>query len=172
MSLKLVNGRGQVGSYIRQMDLTGIYINHDVYVYHTWNVKDKSKNNQKKEYKKFQEFVNKTKSRIIFVSTKTENKTWYTYYKQKAEAYLLLNHNNSVVLRFPTFIGRPCKLFEPNPTPYGEVELISIPDVCSEIIKYSCLLPDSELNIRVINIKGELVSAKLIADILKFNSYE
>jgi nucleoside-diphosphate-sugar epimerase len=160
--MKLVNGNGQLGSYLKE--LSHLYDKIDVNIYHTWNVADKSQEVQKQEYEKFVTFVNNTVGRIAFISTKSENDTWYTWYKQKAEAYLLLHNKDCMILRLPTFIGTPCKIFEPEPTAWGNVELISIENAAREILKY-CKNYNG-LN-RIYNIKGEIISAQLVVDILK-----
>ena len=46
--IKLINGRGQLGSFLKQLE--NISIDKEIYIYHTWNIEDKSKNTQKKEF--------------------------------------------------------------------------------------------------------------------------
>jgi len=160
--MKLINGNGQLGLYLK--NLKHAYNKIDVTIYHTWNVIDKSKDAQQKEYEKFIRFVKKSTNRIVFISTKSQNDTWYTWYKQKAEGYLLSQYENCIILRLPTFIGTPCKLFQPNAKAWGNVELISVENAAKEILK--CCETHEGLN-RIYNINGELVSAQLVVDILK-----
>ena len=162
--IRLVNGRGQLGSALKKLDLS----NQQGFIYHTWNVSDKSESTQKFEYEKFIKFVSNVAmpyDKIIFISTNSQNDTWYTWYKQKAESYLLLNHKDSIVLRLPTFIGTPCKLFEPDADVWGKVELISIESAASKILE--CIKTIKDNKNRIFNIKGETISAQLVADILK-----
>jgi len=163
--MKLINGNGQLGAELfkqkRGLD------DDNVIIYHTWEVSDKSLEAQKAEYTKFTEFVDKYKHSlmdIVFISTKSENDTWYTFYKQKAEGLLLQTGLNVKILRLPTFIGKPCKLFEPNATAWGNVELISIENAATQIINHAERAFEKN---RVININGETISAQLVVDILK-----
>ena len=41
--IRLVNGRGQLGSALKKLDLS----NQQGFIYHTWNVSDKSESTQK-----------------------------------------------------------------------------------------------------------------------------
>ena len=104
--IHLINGRGQLGEQLKQ-----VLINHqtseEVYIYHTWNVQDKAEMPQQEEYKKLQSFVDThCNQKIIFISTKSEKETWYTHYKQLAEAYVLLHCKQSIIVRLPTIVGK------------------------------------------------------------------
>tara|TARA_R110001592_G_scaffold149354_1_gene374818 strand:- start:334 stop:831 length:498 start_codon:yes stop_codon:yes gene_type:complete len=163
--MKLINGKGQLGAALVQQKLGSD--NDDVIIYHTWEVSNKSLEAQKDEYTKFTEFVDKYKHslmNIVFISTKSENDTWYTFYKQKAEGLLLQSGLNVKILRLPTFVGKPCKLFEPNATAWGNLELISIDNAATQIIYHAKQSFDKN---RIININGEIISAQLVVDILK-----
>ncbi len=53
---QLINGRGQMGSMLKcYFEINEI--NTNAVVYHTWNIEDKSEEQQKQEYKNFQTFV-------------------------------------------------------------------------------------------------------------------
>ena len=163
--IKLVNGKGQLGSAITEISKT--YDGMPVSIYHTWNVADKSKLSQLNEYEKFTKYIDEhknSKDKIVFISSASENDTWYTYYKQRAEAYLLMNYDNCMILRLPTFIGKPCKLFEPNAKAWGNVELISIKTAAQQILEHIKLQNNKN---RIFYIKGETISAQLVVDILK-----
>ena len=160
--LHLKNGRGQLGSLLA---LQKMEIQRDVYLYHTWAVKDKSKTIQEKEYQKFKEFVDQhAEQEIAFISTKSRKDTWYTHFKEKSEKYLLTNCKKGFIIRRPTFIGKPCKLFsrDENIVPYGNVELITIEEAAAEIIR----LCNVDKRKRISEVKGEEVTAKLVLDIL------
>ena len=70
--IKLINGRGQIGNVLKKK-ICNINIDDDIYIYHTWNIDDKSKEAQKKEYKKFIYFVSQNKDKkIVFISTSSQ----------------------------------------------------------------------------------------------------
>ncbi len=48
--ITLINGRGQLGDKLLQA-IEGDNTEKNVRIYHTWNIDDKSKSIQKKEYK-------------------------------------------------------------------------------------------------------------------------
>ena len=99
----LKNGRGQLGDELIKANLQ---CNQDVYIYHTWEVNDKHPNAQYESLKRFKYFVDEHKSsRIIFISTTSENETQYVLTKHTAEAYLINTTSNGFVLRVPMFIG-------------------------------------------------------------------
>ena len=89
MAIILANGRGQLGETLRR-EMKDKQINEDVYIYHTWNIDDKSKETQRNEHYKFIDFLrDKKNSKIIFISTSSEKESWYVYYKHLSEAHLL-----------------------------------------------------------------------------------
>ena len=160
--LHLKNGRGQLGDLL---SLQRAEIKRDIYLYHTWAVKDKSETTQEKEYLKFKEFIDKhNKHEVVFVSTKSTKNTWYTHFKRKSEEYLLTNCKKGFIIRLPTFIGKPCKLFsgDKKVVPHGDVELITVTNAATEIIR---LCGDGKKK-RVSEIDGETIPAKLVLDIL------
>ena len=102
----LANGRGQLGEALKKRlnDFKPLDL---IYIYHTWNVWEKDNQSQKNEYDKFCNFVNKNKKKgkIVFISTYSTGDNDYVFYKQKAEAFLILNCDNCLVLRLPHLIG-------------------------------------------------------------------
>jgi hypothetical protein len=173
--IKLVNGRGQLGKALsKELEQTNYTLfrepgygdSEDVSIYHTWNVKDKSESTQSFELKKFIKFVDKSSSdqKIIFISTSSQKESWYVHYKQVAEAYLLTNHSNSLILRFPLFIGKGPVLGFKNKTmvPYGKMELISVGDAAHEVVQKIYY----NGNVRCFTFRGEVVNAQTIYKVL------
>ena len=166
--IHLLNGRGQLGRELQKLPLKECP--EEVYIYHTWNVGDKSELVQAREYEKFQEFVAQyANKKIIFISTYSTQENWYNHYKQLAEACLLINCINGYIIRLPTLIGKPLDTgilqgFRNGETEaYGEMELISIQDAAMEIFRrvtYSGL-------VRSFRVKGEIASAKLVKELLR-----
>jgi len=104
--INLINGRGQLGNILAEK-IKQIDTNNNIYLYHTWNIDDKSENAQIKCYNSFVDFVVKNKeNRIIFISTASTNESFYVLYKQLAEAYLISNIKDCLVIRLPTLIGK------------------------------------------------------------------
>lgn len=172
--IKLSNGRGQLGEYLKEK-IDQYQTDFDVTIYHTWKVphlysceSDKEEEIQKKEYLKLVEYSKSNPNdKIIFISTNSNRPTIYTYYKELAEAYLLLNHKNCIILKFPVFIGNGVikKLKTGELTPYGITEVITLEKVADTIfnfINYNSLK-------RVFIIEGEKIEAKTIVEILKIN---
>ena len=166
--IELVNGRGQIGTALKEI-LSKVDINTDVdvYIYHTWNIENKTKEAQQKEYKKFIEFVDNHKAKkIVFISTSSQKNNWYTYYKHFAESYLLLTNENPVVIRLPTLIGKGIfsSFKHENTAPYGTIELMSIEEAASIIIEKAV---KSE-TIKNFHVNGEKVSAKYVRQLILF----
>ena len=168
--VKLINGRGQLGEKLQY--LTKIKTLLDVAVYHTWQVTYSGDSNmseedvQKNEYNKLVEFSkNNPNTKIIFISTNSQRSSWYTHYKEQAEAYLLVNHKDCIILKFPAFVGKGIlpKLKAGEIKPYGTIELITLDKAAAlveEYINYSGLK-------RVFTIEGEKIEAKTVLEILK-----
>ena len=135
--IKLLNGRGQLGEAISSK-LKALSRDEDIFIYHTWNVEDKSEVIQRQELEKFVQFIDANMNeRIIFTSTYSQQEDWYVHYKQLSEAYLLNNCKNGLVLRFPTLIGKGIlpKLKNQQLTPHGTMELMSIDMAADHVIK-------------------------------------
>lgn len=172
--VKLMNGRGQLGEKLKS--LKQLKTSEKVFIYHTWKVpylhdpKGKEEEIQYIEYKKFIEFVDNSKtthpdSKIIFVSTNSQRSSFYTYYKELAESYLLLNHSNSYILKFPLFVGKGVleMIKSGKLNPYGVMEIITLDKVVEEI--KNCISRTGMK--RVFIIEGEKVKAETIAEVLK-----
>ena len=162
--IHLANGRGQLGDELKNYSDT--WGPEDVYVYHTWNVQNKTEKEQKQEYKKLQKFVDShIGEKIIFISTKSQRETWYTHYKQLAEAYVLIHCEASLVIRFPTFMGKGIieKFKNDDAKPYGEMELISIESAAKAVIG-ACAYSGIQ---KCIVVDGDKVPAQLVYDLVK-----
>ena len=164
--IKLINGRGQVGNILKKK-ISNLNIDDEVYIYHTWNIDDKTREVQFKEHEKFMKFVNQELGkRIIFISTSSQKDNWYTFYKHLSEAYLLSTNKNSVVVRLPSLIGKgTCAMFKNNTIePFGVMELMSVEDAV-DIILEKVTTPKVMNNY---HIKGERVSAKMVQQLISF----
>jgi hypothetical protein len=168
--VRIINGRGQLGEKLqRYASIKGLL---DVAIYHTWQVTYSGDSNmseemiQLNEYNKLVEFSkNNPNTKIIFISTTSQRSSWYTYYKEQAEAYLLANHDSCIILKFPAFIGKGIlpKLKSGEINPYGTIELITLDkaaETVEEYIYYNGLK-------RVFTIEGEKIEAKTLVEILK-----
>jgi hypothetical protein len=166
MSIKLINGRGQLGNSLAE-ELTFLEEKKDdILIYHTWNTEDKSRDTQKKEYEKFKNFVDLNQNKkIIFISTYSEKENWYNHYKQLSEAFLSLNCEKSISLRIPIIIGKGVlqKIKKNEVTAYGKMELITTHRAAQEILKYV----DYIGLIRNFRILGEKMSAVTVESIIK-----
>ena len=162
--IHLINGRGQLGRELEKFPLA--QYPKEAYIYHTWNLDNKSKGDQVKEYEKFKIFVdNHTSKKIIFISTYSTKENWYNHYKQMSEAYLLMNCDNGIVIRLPTLIGKGIlrKFKNENLEAYGEMELISISDAAIKIfekIGYNGV-------VKSFRIAGEIIQAKTVKEIIR-----
>ena len=172
--IKLLNGRGQLGEVISdklEALTTSPYQNSRLYdcdtlVYHTWNIEDKMESVQLNEFEKFASVVNRNiDKKIIFISTYSQQNDWYVHYKQVAEAYLLSNCEDGLVLRFPTLIGKGVlpKLKDEKLTPRGTMELMSIDIAADHVI--------NKLNyeglVKSFYFSGEKILAKTAQQLLK-----
>lgn len=143
--INLVNGNGQIGNFLKKK-IDSVNIDKPVFIYHTWNIDNKSDEVQKKEYQKFKEFVDKNKdNRIIFISTKSQKESQYVKYKQLSESYLIENCSDCLVLKFPTLIGKGVFHDFKNGTkqPYGIMEIMTLEEASENIlqnINYSGIL--------------------------------
>ena len=166
MTITLANGRGQLGRCLSTL-AGSMSCDEETYIYHTWNVADKSKEAQQKEYDQFVKFVDEhCDKKIIFVSTSSLKETHYTFYKHTAESYLLANSVKSLVVRLPTFISHKSVIrgfAEGKVKPQGTMELISVQDAAKSVLKY---INYSGL-VRSFTVYGQKMSAEYINLILK-----
>lgn len=166
----LVNGRGQLGEKLQQ--LTSINTTKDICIYHTWvvthnDINAESEDIQKLEYEKFKQFVcSNMDKRIIFISSTSTRNSFYTKYKELAETYLIGNHSDGIVLKFPAFIGKGLlqKLKTGEYKAYGILELITLDNVAKTISQY---INDQDYQKRIYYINGEKIAAETIMEIFK-----
>lgn len=166
----LINGRGQLGEKLQK--LTSITTNKDVCIYHTWvvthnDVNAESESIQQSEYEKFKHFVSANMDkRIIFISSTSARNSFYTKYKELSETYLIGNHPDGIVLKFPVFIGKGLlqKLKNGEYKAYGILELITLDNVVNIISQY---INDQSYQKRIYHITGEKIAAETIMEIFK-----
>jgi hypothetical protein len=168
--VKLINGRGQLGEKLQRLKNDNSELN--ISIYHTWKVPYISESitpdevTQKNEYLKLVEFSkNNPNTKIIFISTNSVRSNHYSHYKELAEAYLLLNHEKCVILKFPPLIGKGIlpKLKSGELKAFGIMELMTL-DKTVEIIESYISYEGSK---RVFTINGEKIEAATILEILK-----
>ena len=166
--IRFVNGRGQMGHVLRILQpefepkTAGMGM---VHIYHTWNPWDKGEDVQKSEYDKFTKYVDDHQDeKIIFVSTYCQNENYYVHYKQRAEAYLLANHPNGIVVRLPNIIGKKGiiqKLRDGTAQPFGEMEIISLEQATRRVMELAAY----EGLRRLFIVKGHKIPASVISDL-------
>ena len=168
--IRLINGRGQLGFALRK-HVDSFKTEKSACIYHTWHIDDKSLVTQKAEYKKFVDFVHehRLKEKIFFISTTSIKDNWYNTYKQLAEAHLLANTTDGVIIRLPTLIGKGVfeglKTGELDPT--GYFNLMSIDEATERIVQNITELLCGGKR-RVVRIEGEKVSARNVLHLIKF----
>ena len=163
--IKLINGNGQIGTMLCEK-VKSFFTKENTYIYHTWNIEDKSEKSQNREYCKFVNFVEKNKdNRIIFISTTSQKESSYVKYKQMSESFLLQNSENCLVLRLPTLVGKGVfyDFRDGNKEPFGEMSIATIPQACSfivENINYKGLC-------KVKSLAGHKIDAKLVYELVR-----
>ena len=163
--IKLINGRGQMGSVLSRK-LKNIKNEEEIFIYHTWNIEDKTYLTQKKEYDKFKNFVLENKeSKIIFISTNSQKEGAYVKFKQLSESFLIQNNKKSFVLRFPTIIGKGVFYdFKNNKkTPYGKMNIMSIEEACDLIINKLQYKGD----LKIMSFDGHKIKAELVYELVR-----
>ena len=163
--IKLLNGNGQMGNALKHK-LSFASVLEEVLIYHTWNIEDKSATIQQQEYLKFTTFVKKNKNkRIIFISTSSQKENSYVKYKQLSESFLLENHNNCLVLRIPTIIGKGVFYgFKDNVlSPYGDMNIVSMEQTCDFVSKN--LNYKGFLKIKTLN--GHKIDARIVYELVR-----
>jgi hypothetical protein len=165
MSIQLIDGMGQLGEVLSNK-INKIQCEKPTFIYHTWNVWDRSYEKQKNNYDVFVEFVLKHRQdKIIFVSTYSEENNFYVHFKQLAEAFLLSNHKDSVIIRLPNLIGNKGilrKMRDRQVQPYGKIKFVTLEDAADQILK----LINYDGCVKSFCMSGESVSAKLVNEIL------
>ena len=161
---QLINGRGQLGEILKKQ-IKPINLDTNILIYHTWNIDDKSEITQYKEYEKFIDFVKKHKDKkIIFISTKTKKDDFYVKYKQMAEAFLIENCHNCLVLKFPTLIGKGVitNFKTKKQSPYGIMEIMSLKK-CADLIIDNLNFKGQR---KILYFDGEHLSAELVYELV------
>lgn len=74
--IKLLNGRGQLGDALAErVEGLRTALGEDIYIYHTWNIDDKSEQAQQRCFEDLMAFVSRnSKEKIVFVSTTSNRK--------------------------------------------------------------------------------------------------
>tara|TARA_R110000744_G_scaffold53912_3_gene114803 strand:- start:263 stop:763 length:501 start_codon:yes stop_codon:yes gene_type:complete len=163
--ITLINGRGQLGDKLLQA-IEGDNTEKDVRIYHTWNIDDKSKSIQKREYEKFVNFLKREPedNKIVFISTNSQKDSWYVYYKHLSEAFLLTNREKCVIIRLPTLIGKGVfpllKSGELQPEDF--FNLISIDKAVKIILEKT----KNNNIVKSFHVIGETISAESVKNIL------
>jgi|18_taG_2_1085343.scaffolds.fasta_scaffold15925_2 hypothetical protein len=165
--IQLIDGYGQLGTKLKELlqKIPKHLHDEDVLIYHTWNIDDKSAYSQKKEYDKFIDFVDfNIDKKIIFISTYSQKENFYNHYKQLATAYLISNCKKGLVIKLPTIIGKGvCReIKNKDIKAYGQMELITLTHAAKSIL--DLIMYDGLL--KVINIDGEKIQAKLVEAII------
>jgi hypothetical protein len=162
--IKLANGRGQLGTILEEK-VGSIKCDENIWIYHTWNIDDKSQKRQLSEYNKFIDFVeDNKKEKIIFISTSSQKDNWYNYYKHLSEAFLLTSTDNCVIIRLPTLIGKGTfvDLKMGVSRPHGYFNLMTLKKACDIIIDKIFY----NGKIKSFHIIGEDISAESVKDIM------
>lgn len=165
--IKLINGRGQLGTALEKLIKDRNLIKEDIMIYHTWNFLDKSELIQKDCYDKFKSFVDDNlDSKIIFISTYLQTDNFYTHYKKLSEEYLLSRQKNGKVVKLPNLVGKGiCEKFRNEEVePFGEMELMTIDSAVKTILD----IVDSNSIIQKYRIKGTLIPAELVQELILY----
>lgn len=165
--IKLINGRGQLGTALEKLIKNRNPIRKDVMIYHTWNFLDKSETTQEDCYHKFKKFVDDNlNSKIIFISTYATAKNPYTFYKRLSEGYLLHEQKNGMVIQLPNLIGKGiCEKFRNEEVePFGMMEVITIEDSAKIILDFTSF----ESPIQKFRVKGTLMPAELVQKLILY----
>ena len=162
--IRLVHGKGQLGGALNNIrnSFNNEYSIKKFYIYHTWNVWDKSEEAQLESYNDFKKFVDSHKEgKIIFISTKTKEDTPYLKYKIKSEDYL--DFKKDLVVRLPNIIGKGvcAKFRDEDVVPYGRMELIRLNDAAFEIMKNLSL-------VGLLVVEGNVIDASIVKELIKF----
>jgi hypothetical protein len=162
----LINGRGQLGDGIYRLfgNLDGDFV-----IYHTWNVTDKSKNAQHKEYLKLKNALrnHEEKKLFVFISTTSQVNDYYVGYKRAAED-LVMKLPRWNIIRLPQLIGRGvCDGFKTNKLkPFGTMNLCSVDDASSFVLSKIFAKEENKIHEK----KGTRLEAKLVYDLIRYGA--
>lgn len=165
--IRLINGRGQLGNALSEL-ISEKDFPENLVIYHTWNFLDKSKETQRECYETFKRFVDENGGeKIIFISTYSESRNHYTYFKHMSEEYLSKNNSNGYIIRLPNLVGKGiCENLRGDAKPFGEIELMTIEEAAKEVLDFA--QPDqSTRNLRV---EGTIIPTKLVKKLILFGS--
>tara|TARA_R110002049_G_scaffold266919_2_gene443169 strand:+ start:64 stop:465 length:402 start_codon:yes stop_codon:yes gene_type:complete len=118
---------------------------------------------------KFKLFVDNNKdSKIVFISTYSEQDNLYNLYKQKAEGVLLSNHDHGIVIKLPVLLGKGiCQnLKDKKVSPYGNIELMTVEEAAASIISIANTSGNSRN--RIYRLNGTHIPATLVNALLHF----
>lgn len=131
--MPLFNGRGQVGEYLKKINLDI----QNIDIYHTWNFMDKSFETQSNELEKLKLYLSNKKcsNKIVFISTSVKSDSHYFKFKRKAERIVLKNSKKNLIIRLPSIIGKGVfeKLCKNLVEPFGVIEFVSLKEACDFI---------------------------------------
>jgi len=167
----LKNGRGQLGTILADQISKSPYAygTKDIFIYHTWDIDNKNDEKIQKDcLTKFKLFVDNNKdNKIVFISTYSEQNNLYNLYKQKAEGYLLSNHDHGIVIKLPVLLGRGIcqRLKNKKVSPYGDIELMTLQEAAGSII--SIAATNGNRN-RIFRLNGTHIPATLVSALLHF----
>lgn len=168
----LKNGRGQLGTILADQISKSIcrYSIRDIFIYHTWDMDNKNDEKIQKDcLAKFKLFVDNNKdSKIVFISTYSEQDNLYNLYKQKAEGVLLSNHDHGIVIKLPVLLGKGiCQnLKDKKVSPYGNIELMTVEEAAASIISIANTSGNSRN--RIYRLNGTHIPATLVNALLHF----
>tara|TARA_R110000824_G_scaffold24798_2_gene86883 strand:+ start:6285 stop:6800 length:516 start_codon:yes stop_codon:yes gene_type:complete len=168
----LKNGRGQLGTILADRISKSIYRYSikDIFIYHTWDMANKNDEEiQKNCLSKFKIFVDENKdNKIVFISTYSEQNNLYNLYKQKAEGYLLANHDSGIIIKLPVLLGKGIcqKLKDKKVDPYGDIELMTLEEAATSII-FHAGTKNKNRN-RIYRLSGTNIPATLVSALLHF----
>jgi len=168
----LINGRGQLGSELEKNKHK--FLIEETVIYHTWDFMDKSKEKQRKLYLDLVDFVDNfdNTKRFVFISTKSTNQDFYTKYKRLSERYINDILSYFLIINLPNIIGKGvCDLFkyDKDIQAWGKLELITLEKACESIIdKCNIQYPFG----KTFDIDGEIISAQLAKDLIRFGAKE
>lgn len=165
--IKLVNGRGQLGKALNEL-IEKEKPEKDAIIYHTWNFLDKAEDVQIECYNKFKKFVDENlNSKIVFISSYSEKESFYQYYKQIAEAYLLSRVEKGYIVRLPILIGKGVfQKFRDDDTinAFGDMEVMTIKDAAKFVLDVS----QNDTLVRSFRPFGTHIPAHVVKELIQF----
>jgi hypothetical protein len=159
--MKLINGKGQLGEALKKADIKG-----DWTIYHTWDFENKKDLEIQRDcYRKFVKYVDThPKEKIVFISTLSQEDTFYSRFKRLAEIYLKANGTNSKIIRICSIIGKGTyQGFRENKLEAsGDMEVVTLSYVIEKIMQ---LLESSYTEHEI---HGDRIPAKIVKELILF----